>query len=1332
MVSEAGAVLGSRPFVAGVGASAGGLEALEELFGAMSGELPVAFVVVQHLSPDFESVMDELLARRTTLPVHRVDDGIRVEAGHVYLIPPRKEMIIGGGRLFLSEKERDGELTLPIDVFFRSLARDAGARSIGVVLSGTGTDGSRGVREIHEAGGLVLVQSPESAKFDGMPKAARDTGVADLVIPIADMPRAITRYVRRGGHLGSDASVPAQRGGVEGILDVLHRKYGIDFSHYKPSTVTRRIERRLLLHQDVPLDRYASMIEGDAGELDSLYRDLLIGVTRFFRDPDAFEFFEKDVLPSIVDDLDPGEELRVWVAGCATGEEAYSIGIAIREQLERAGRLPRAKIFATDVHPGALEQAATGLYAEAALEGVSETRRARWFVREPSCYRVASELRQMVVFAQHNVIADAPFTRLHLVTCRNLLIYLAPEAQQRALSLFHFGLNTGGVLFLGPSESPGALADDFDTVHERWKLYRKERDARLPSDRRLRARGRAVPIPPRAAPSATRLLGRYDAVLARFMPSALLVSDRGELVHAFAGASRFLRVRDGRPSTDLLDLLDPAMKLAVAGALSRVRRNGEPVVYRGIRSEDSDEVVRIRVSRVEQPHGGAPDLLVEIAPDQRPEPRAAPSDVELDVERESQHQVAELTDELRHTKESLQATIEELETSNEELQATNEELVASNEELQSTNEELQSVNEELYTVNAELQRKIEELTQLTNDMDNLLSATDIGTVFLDRDLRIRKFTPHIAATFNLVPHDIGRPIRDFSHNVEHEGLVDEVERVVSTGARLESEVRDRSGRWWFLRILPYESVDGVEGAVLSLVDIGALKRAERELFRARYLLDTLMSTLPDDVYFADERGRFIRINEPFARTLGLASAEAARHRTMSELAPGPAAEAWERAEAEIRATGRGIVNELRAVTDDGGERELWLLETRLPMSDPDGRVVGTFGVARDITQQKRAEDRARDAVRRRDSFLAILSHELRNPLAAIVSGTHLLADGTGGAVAGRSAEALTVLARQSKQMARLLDDLLDVSRIAQDKIELRVEPVDLREVVRDSFETVRPRAETAQVRISVDMPAEVVPVMGDPARLRQIFTNLVANAVKYGRTGGNVWARLAIEGEQAVAEIRDDGVGIPRELLDDVFDMFVQSDDSLARSDGGMGLGLTLVQGLVEMHGGAVSAQSDGVGRGATFVVRFPLTEAPISEVHARPLAMESPSDRTIVVIEDQDDNRRMLTLLLERRGYTVVAASDGGAGLRAIEQHRPAIAIVDIGLPGKDGYEVALEARKRWGSSIRLLALTGYGAPADRRRAREVGFDDHLVKPVEPTALFEALAVPVDADESA
>jgi two-component system CheB/CheR fusion protein len=316
-------------------------------------------------------------------------------------------------------------------------------------------------------------------------------------------------------------------------------------------------------------------------------------------------------------------------------------------------------------------------------------------------------------------------------------------------------------------------------------------------------------------------------------------------------------------------------------------------------------------------------------------------------------------------------------------------------------------------------------------------------------------------------------------------------------------------------------------------------------------------------------------------------------------------------------------------------------------------------------------------------------------------------------------------------MARLLDDLLDVSRIAQDKIELRVEPVDLREVLRDSIEAVQPRAEGAQVRISVELPGDVVPVMGDPARLRQIFTNLATNAVKYGRTGGNVWARLAVEDGEAVAQVRDDGVGIPRELLEDVFDMFVQSDDSLARSDGGMGLGLTLVQGLVEMHGGAVTAHSDGAGSGASFVVRLPVTDAPISEVRARPPPIELPSHRTVVVIEDQDDNRRMLTLLLERHGYNVVAASDGAEGLRAIEEHRPAIAIVDIGLPGQDGYEVAREARKRWGLSLRLLALTGYGSPADRQKARDVGFDDHLVKPVEPSALFEALAAPVEADSA-
>ncbi|MBL8744064.1 MAG: histidine kinase, partial [Myxococcales bacterium] len=454
-------------YVVGIGASAGGLEALEQLFAEMPPATGLAFVVVQHLSPDFRSVMDELLARRTSIPVTLVEDGVAVEPDHIYLIPPKKEMIISGGRLLLSDKGTTAELVLPIDIFFRSLAQDAGARGIAIVLSGGGSDGSRGIRDVHEAGGLVICQDELSAAFDGMPRSARDTGIVDQVLAPREMPRAILAHVRKPREIAESAAAPR---GIHAIYRLLQQSFGIDFSHYKPTTVLRRIDRRLHMGPSIDVDAYVDQLARDPAELDALYRDLLIGVTRFFRDEEAFELLERSVIPELLDRV-KGEEVRVWVPGCATGEEAYSLAILFHEALTERNDKRRLKVFATDVHPGSLEIAARGLYDADSIARVTPARLGRYFERLGRSAQVSAELRQLIVFARHNVTRDAPFTRVDLLSCRNLLIYLQPLAQKKVLGLFHFALKNQGVLFLGPSETPGAFVDDFEPINPHWRLY---------------------------------------------------------------------------------------------------------------------------------------------------------------------------------------------------------------------------------------------------------------------------------------------------------------------------------------------------------------------------------------------------------------------------------------------------------------------------------------------------------------------------------------------------------------------------------------------------------------------------------------------------------------------------------------------------------------------------------------------------------------------------------------------------------------------------------------------------------------------------------------------
>jgi two-component system CheB/CheR fusion protein len=987
---------------------------------------------------------------------------------------------------------------------------------------------------------------------------------------------------------------------------MLEGEFGIDFTHYKPSTVTRRIERRLALTRAEDLATYIERLRDRREELDVLYRDLLIGVTRFFRNEQAFAVLEQQVLPDLLRRGPCDAPFRAWVAGCATGEEAYSLAITMQEALGSVGGRP-VKIFATDVHPGSLDVAARGVYGEEALANVPRDRIERYFHRSGRTYQIVPEIRQMVVFAPHNVIRDAPFTRMDLVSCRNMLIYLKPAAQQKAFSLFHFALNRGGLLFLGPSESPGQVAQDYETIDKHWRIYRKASEVRVSVDPRLQPLPRATMHESRALPPAAKapfgryalshLLGTYDALLSEHMPPSLLVDDHGELVHAFAGASRFLKPRDGRQGLDVAELVDPELKMALAGGLKRALADAPAVVFNGMVLGEGDDraVYKVTMRRVATRAGSPAHVLVafERLDSPVPPPRSEPPETQFDMARVSREQLGVLEAELTSTRENLQAAIEELEASNEEFQASNEELLAANEELQSTNEELQSVNEELYTVNAEHQRKISELVELTNDMDNLLASTEIGTIFLDEQLRIRKFTPQVAQMLRLLPQDVGRPIETFAHTMRLAPLMDDLRRCLATGERVEHELaRDALGRSFYLRILPYRARGVIGGVVLTFMDIDRLSAAHQKI---------------------------------------------------------------------------------------------------------------------------------REAVQRRDQFLAMLSHELRNPLSAIVTATRLLR--TAGDPQGRT-RFVETLERQSMQMARLLDDLLEASRVTQNKIELRRRVVDLRVVSRDAVDAVRTLADERGLQVATDIDGQPLLVDGDPARLQQIQVNLLNNALKYTPRGGHIALSVAREGERAVVRVRDDGVGIPPEMLESVFELFVQSQRTLARADGGIGVGLTLVKALVELHGGSVSAHSDGSGKGSEFVASLPLCGGDSTETGSSRRPRLAPGrGAKVVVVEDNDDSRQMLTMYLESAGFPCLSASNGLQALALMDRGDADVAIVDLGLPDMDGLELARRMRKddRFAHTC-LIALTGYGQPTDREAVRDAGFDEHMVKPVNLEELLAKL----------
>lgn len=1310
-----------------IGASAGGVEAIERFFDRMPADTGLAFVVVQHLSPDFKSLMDEILRRHTAMPVNVAADGMLVVPNTVYVNPPGKQLGLNHGRLTTVERDVGTAGVRPIDAFLHAVAADAPKRCAAVILSGTGSDGADGIAAVKKAGGFVLAQEPATAQFDGMPRAALASGHVDMTLAPELMPAMLVSLVFQDA-IGLADGPPLLTNDLDDILSLLRETYGADFRAYKVPTLARRTERRMRAVGCEDPAAYYARISADPAELDTLYRELLIGVTEFFRDPDAFARLSAAWFPDLLKRLPPDEELRAWVAGCATGEEAYSIAMIIRETLDSLNRSNPVKIFATDIHRDALRRAALGIFDANALAEISEARRERFFVkRDDGVFQVSPALRQTIVFAPHNVAQDVPFNRLDFVSCRNLLIYLEPSAQKRVLSTFLFALKPGGILFLGPSESITERTEAFETLDPHWKIFRRRGDGRVVSFLPpvhapiLRAR-----VPSEREPTRTidpTLVGAYHGILDLVMPAAILVGSGGNLVQTFGGASRFLRVPEGRATDDVLEMVSSDLRVAIGGALGRVFTEAAPIRYRDLRTAAlPDALLDISVRRIANARSGELYALVTFEA-QRPahDDVAASTTVPSDpLERD---QVMSLQAELRSAKENLRSTIEALEVSNEELQATNEELMASNEELQTTNEELHSVNQELFTVNTEFQNKISELTHLTLDMDLLLASTDVHTLFLDKDLCVRRFTPRIAKVFHLVPSDVGRPIEAFNHTFKRPQLHDDLRRVLSTGEPFEVQVCDETFEWALVRILPYRREALIDGVVLTVIDITAMKRLEEEARSKSDLLSNILTNSPHPVFVRDLEGRYVVADESFRR---LASRDPSGLKPEQIFSVDVAAMLTRDDERVLR-QGVTIESEDTIPTPDGPRT---YLSVRFPMRDSSGNTLGIGGIQTDVTTLKRAETEARDAATRRDRFLATLSHELRNPLAAVVNAARVV---TRGALEGGELDQWhKIILERSLHMSRLVDDLLDVARLTQDKLTLHLAPLDLVVLARGVVDEVSALFTDRGITLTTDF-AESVPLVGDATRLHQLQVNLLTNAARHTPSGGHTIFALKRREGWAEVSVADSGEGIAPELLERIFDLFVQGDLPGARgAEQGLGVGLALVRRIAELHGGSVSVASKGVGAGSEFRARIPLApEASRTAVApAEPRATLPMRPRTVLVVDDDDGSRRAMTKLLELEGARVSVAPHGQDALRLLERGEPPdLVLLDIGLPLMDGYEVCRRIRALPnGRQLLVFALTGFAQDSDREAARHAGFDGHLTKPVDVDAVFAAYASAVAA----
>lgn len=835
------------PIVA-LGASAGGLEALERFLGHVPAGSGMAFVVVQHLDPERKGMMPELLQRVTAMPVMQAKNRMKILPDCVYVIPPNSDLSILHDALYLLEPVAPRGLRLPIDFFFRALADDRRERAICVVLSGMGSDGALGVRAVKEHGGLVLVQEPASAKFDGMPRSAIDTGLADIVAAAEALPQRIVDYLRHvpsatPGPSAEAGETAAQRSAFEKICILLRVRTGHDFSLYKKSTVYRRIERRMAIHQLERIADYVRYLRENQQEVDLLFKELLIGVTRFFRDPAPWACLQEQVLPGLIAAYPAGSTLRAWVAGCSTGEEAYSLAIAFREVLARReppGRYA-LQVFATDLDPEAIERARQGVYPANIAADVSEERLKRFFVEDGNGYRVAKEIREMVVFAPQNVIMDPPFTKLDILTCRNLLIYLGSELQKKLLPLFHYSLKPGGVLMLGSAESIGGFTDLFSPIERRVRLFRR-------SESPLRTQNldfptRFFPVrtefsmdaKPEAVPANLQNLAE-QFLLQRFSPAAVLVTSAGDLLYISGRTGKYLEPAAGKVNWNIHAMAREGLRNEIALALPKALRSGERVHYGNLRVDTGGgtQMVDLTVQPIAEPaalRGMAMLVFTDVA-GAAPAPKAAGKGATQRSQRvaELEQALALAQQEVRTLREEMQTSQEELKSANEEMQSTNEELQSTNEELTTSKEEMQSLNEELQTVNIELQSKVDELSAANTDMRNLLNSTDIATIFLDGALHVRRFTTQATRIFKLIPGDVGRALSDIVTDLIYPDLQGDAEEVLRTLAFSDREVATGDGRWFQVKIMPYRTLDNViDGVVITFNDISRAKQLEAEL-----------------------------------------------------------------------------------------------------------------------------------------------------------------------------------------------------------------------------------------------------------------------------------------------------------------------------------------------------------------------------------------------------------------------------------------------------------------------------------------------------------------------
>ena len=1346
--------------IVGIGASAGGLEAFSQLLRELPADTGMAFALVQHLDPLHESQLPEILSRTTAMPVVTVTDRLRAEPDHVYVIPRNADMTIDGGAFRLTSRAT-GDRHMPIDHFLRSLAQEQDGRAVGVVLSGTGSDGTLGLRAIKAEGGITFVQDEKSATHPGMPQSALAS--ADFVLPPAGIARELARIGHHSYAASPEAGEPEAEDDVSSVLRALRTSTGVDFTQYKPATVRRRIARRMLLQKIDDLATYVRHLRQTPREAEALRDDILIRVTGFFRDPEGFMALRQVAFPALVKERSPDEPIRIWVPGCATGEEAYSLVISLLEFLGEQDRTLPIQMFATDLSAGAVARARAGMFPASIENEVSPDRLRRFFVKTDGRYQISKAIRDACVFATQDVTRDPPFSKLDLISCCNVLIYLGAALQERVMPVLHYALKPTGFLKLGPSETVGRFTDLFSVIDKKHKIYaRKSAPSAhfgfgLARERMAVPAGSSLKIADARPASVEKEADRI--ILGRFAPAGVVVNADMEVLQFRGKTGPYLEAAAGAASFNLFRMAREGLSSPLRQAMQKATRRGEPVRMAGLQVRTNGKSRKIGLEVIPLgPAEAAKDrhhLVLFFEERHRP---AAPSPLKPTRKREPHpktadaRRIAELTRELAAAHQHLQANseahdaaMEELRAATEEAQSSNEELQSTNEELETSKEELQATNEELTTVNDELSSRNLELGQLGNDLANLLASTHVPIIMVGGDLRVRRLTPVTERALHVAAGDVGRPIGDLKLSVEVPDLEALLGEVLETLAVREREVQARDGHWYSMRIRPYRTADNrIDGAVISFVDIDVLKRGLELAQAARDQAQAIVATVREPLVILDADLRVVTANRSFYAVFQVTPEETERQsifelgnrqwdipklRTQLEevLSRDSAFENFE-VEHHFEAIGRRVMRLNARRVLSAAEQPAWTL---LAIEDvTEANKLAAAQAALEHEQAVRAGAEA--ATRAKDQFVLVVSHELRTPLTAMLGWVRTLR--TGKLDQAAAARALEVIERNTLLQARMIEDLVDMSRIVAGSMRLDTRPVMVAPAAEAALAMLRPAAEAKAIVMGSALDDEAGPVRGDPVRLQQIVGNLVTNAIKFTPSGGRVEVRVARRGSGVELTVRDTGNGIAAEQLPHIFGAFGVAHPG-PKSQGGLGVGLTIVRHLVELHGGTVRAESAGLGQGATFIVTLPLTdERPADKMELRRVAVtELAAGRPpalegirVLVLDDEADMRELLRTILAQCGAEITVVTTAREALEALEQAPFDVLVSDILMPEENGYDLIRKVRAldvERGGRIPALALTAYARIEDREAALSAGYQQHAAKPIEPVALAAAVA---------